>query len=155
MRLVALLMGRRGDTEQGLVRQTSHHRLCLWDNRQHGLKQEAASLPVADWPQASHYGMLGQVDLRGLLHQEHHGYCLQAGTGLLPMWLHQRLKVTSGSSSNRYTALRSFQVFLLLGQRGCRIADYPTGGLDHAPGVSPIPQPCLPEGLLGPLVGMQ
>jgi hypothetical protein len=90
--LIALFVGRRRDTKKGLLRQATQHRLRLWDDRQHGLKQEAAPFPIADLPQARHRGMCRQVDLRRILHQKHHRFCLQAGAGVLPMRLHQRFK---------------------------------------------------------------
>ena len=153
--LRALLVGRSGDTDKGLLRQTAQHRLRLWDDRQHRLQQEAAPFGVADLPQACHAGMSGQIDLRRILHQEDHRFCLQAGAGLLPMRLHQRLKGHIGFLEQSVHRFQVFPGLLLLGQRGCRIADHPTGGLDRSPGTTPIPQQRLSKGLFGPLVGMQ
>jgi hypothetical protein len=150
-----LAVGRRGDTEKGLLRQAAQHRLCLWDYRQHRLQQEPSSGPIADRAKTSHPGVRGQVNLRRVLHQQDHRFRSHIQARLLPMRVPQRC---TGHRWFIEQSVHGFQVFpgaVLLGQRGRRITDHSTGGLDGAAGAPLISQRCLAKGLLCSLVGAE
>ncbi|MGO8950520.1 MAG: hypothetical protein ACLQUY_23245 [Ktedonobacterales bacterium] len=58
----------------------------------------AAPLLIASLPQARHGTMRGEIDLGGILDQEHHCLVCHVGTGLLEVGVHQRLKGHIGST---------------------------------------------------------
>jgi hypothetical protein len=106
--------------------------------------------------------MRGEIQLGGILNQEHGRVSCQGGAGLLPMQAQERRKGYVGYVRRVQQPIQRFDCFpgvVLWGQGGRWIAHQGASGGDRAAGATPIATPIaqlrLPTCLLGPRYWVQ
>jgi len=124
-------------------------------HRQHGLHEQPTSWFVADLSHAADLTTMRQIDVGGILHQQHHS----RGIGLLPalvkVGVHQGRKGDIWLIEQTIPGFGLFPGVHLRRQRTQRILRQTTGRLDRSFRSTQIMQVDAPKGSLGPALGIQ
>jgi hypothetical protein len=119
------------------------------------LQIQPSSPLVANLTQTCGFGVVAQVDLCGVLHEQDNGLHLNVFAGLLPVRLHEGLK---GDIVFIEQAIQGHHILpgLHLGRQGGRgILSHATSRLDGSSRSPNILEPGRPERLLGPAFWVQ
>lgn len=128
---------------------------ALWQNGQHGLQHQPKSCSLANRTQTPPLVVTTEIQLRPILHQQHH--CMHGDllTGLLPMRPHQSLKGHIGFSKQTIQSPHVFPGVHLSGQGSRGILSHPRGCFHSTSPSANIFELARSKGLFGPALRVQ
>ncbi len=153
--LIPLFSLGSGNAHERFLGHASQHLSGLRTHRQYRLHEKPPSSFVADLSHAADLTTMGQIDVGGILHQQHHG----SGSGLVPGLLNVRLhQCRKGDIWLIEQTIQRFGLFPdahLSRQRTQGILRQIGGRFDRSSRSTQIVQLDTPKGSLGPLLGIQ
>ena len=132
----------------------STSRVCC-PHRQHRLHEKTPSAFVADLSHAADLMTMGQIDVGGILHQQHHGRGIRLLSGLVQVRLHQSRKGHLWLIKQTVQGFGLSPGLHLSGQRTQWIRCHAGGRLNRTSRATPIMPVDAPKGSLGPAFGVQ
>ena len=132
----------------------STSRVCC-PHRQHRLHEKPSSSFVADLSHAADLTTMGQIDVGGILHQQHHGRGIRLFPGLVQVRLYQGCKVHIWLIEQPIQRFGLFPGAHLSWQRTQGILRQLGGRLYRSSRSTQIVQLDTPKGSLGPALGIQ
>jgi len=153
--LIALFALGSGNAHKGFLSHAPQHLAALLAHRQHRLHEKPPSAFVADLSHAADLVPMGQIDVGGILHQQHHGGGLSLLPGLLQVRLHQGRKGDIWLIEQPIQGFGLFPAVHLSGQRTQGVLRQVGGRFDRSSRATQIMQLDAPKGPLGPALGIQ
>ncbi len=119
------------------------------------MDEKSTYASVADLSHATDFVTMRQIDIRGVLHQQHHGRGHGLFPGLLKVRVHQRRKVDIWLVKQTIQSPGFFPGVHLSGQRPHGILCQIASRFDGSSRSAQVMQWNAPKGSLGPLLGIQ
>ena len=129
---------------------TSQHLATAWLNGQHGLQVQATPVSIANLSQAAHLASMREIQVGGILHQQHERQGVHPLADLLPMRLHQRIKGHIGFINQSIHGFGIFPGLGLGGQRRCGITRHLSRCHHGSSRSAHVLQPRLSKGAFDP-----
>ena len=140
---------------KGCLRQAPEDFPCLRAHGQHRLDEKSPSSFVANVSHAADLVPMGQIDVGGILHQQHDGRGIGLFSGLFKVRLHQRGKGHIWLIEQTIQSFGLFPGVHLSRQRTQGVLRQLAGRLDRSFRSTSIMQLDAPKGSLGPALGVQ
>jgi hypothetical protein len=109
------------NTNEGMLLGTSQHLTAAWLNGQHSLQVPSPPVSISNLSQAAHLATMREIQIGGILHQQHERQAVHPLAGRLPMRLDQRIKGHIGFIKQSIHGFCSFPSLCLGGPRCCGI----------------------------------